>query len=91
MLDIQFWQEHEMEDAVMPYIPDSEPGQDLQLAFEEKYLETDGLLGIGLTDGDRGELAIVVYLQSKGPEANLPTEFRGHQVIIEVVGAIDAY
>lgn len=80
-----------MEDAEMPYEPDTEPGQKLQFAFEEKYLNTEGVVGVGLTDGDRGELAIIVYLQSQGAETNLPAEFQGHQVIVEVVGAIDAY
>jgi len=80
-----------MENAAMSYDPDNEPGQKLQAEFEEKYLDTDGVVGIGLTDGDRGELAIVVYLQSKSAEADLPSTFQGHQVVFEIVGTIDAY
>ncbi len=80
-----------MEDAAMPYDPNPERERNLQHAFEERYLNTDGVVGVGLIDGDQGELAIVVYLQSKRPEAALPTEFQGHQVKFEVVGAIDAY
>ena len=80
-----------MEDAEMPYNPASEQKQNLQFAFEEAYLDTDGVLGVGLTDGDAGEVAIVVYLRSKSVEKNLPAQFRGHPVTFEIVGAIDAY
>lgn len=80
-----------MEDAEMPYNPDGDPRDKLQAAFEEKYLDSDGVVGIGMTDGDAGEPAILVYLQSAQAAEALPKTFEGMAVATEIVGDIDAY
>lgn len=79
-----------MEDAEMPYHPEADPNHHAQAAFEQKYLDAEGVVGVGLGANALGEEAIVVYLESEGAVAILPKHFEGMDVIPEVVGAIDA-
>lgn len=80
-----------MEDAEMPYNPESDLVHRVQAAFEEKYLSVDGVLGVGLGQNEHGDDAIVVYLRDIGAFALIPKKFEDMDVVPEVVGAIDAY
>lgn len=80
-----------MEDAAMPYNPEDTPASQVQSAFEEKYLDVDGVLGVGLGQNAHGDDAIVVYLRHSAVSALIPKRFKDIDVMPEVVGEIDAY
>lgn len=80
-----------MEDAAMPYNPEDDAVSRIQSAFEEKYLDTKGVVGVGLGQNAHGDDAIVVYLKDKVAVALLPKTFKEMDVVSEVVGEIDAY
>ncbi len=79
-----------MENAEMIYNPDDDPRSEVQTAFEEKYLDLEGVLGVGITTGPTGDDAIVVYLEHGGAESKLPKTFQGLDVIAEIVGEVKA-
>ena len=80
-----------MEDAEMPYNPESAFVHPAQTAFEEQYLDVDGVVGVGLGQNEHGDDAIVVYLRDIGVFALIPKKFKGMDVVPEVIGVIDAY
>ena len=79
-----------MENAEMPYDPESDPVHRVQAAFEERFLGVDGVQGVGLGQNQIGDDAIVVYLRDIGVFSLIPKKFEDMDVVPEVVGEIDA-
>jgi len=58
--------------------------------FEQKLLQIDGVVGVGIGQNEIGDDAIVVYLRDASSEEKIPAEIGGHPVLTEITGDIDA-
>lgn len=67
------------------------PGASALTRFEAKYLGRDGVEGVGEGRTELGDPAITVYVRDAGVAKTLPKSFEDWPVLVEVVGAIDAY
>lgn len=64
----------------------------IQQAFEEKFGGDEELLGVGLGLNAAGDdLAITVLARKPETASRLPSDFKGLDVVVEVVGANTAY
>ena len=82
------------ENAEISFDPDlavDEPLFAAQTRFEAQYMERDGVEGVGEGRDAVGNPAITVYVRDSGVAGLLPKQFEGYPVLIEIVGAIDAY
>ena len=52
----------------------------------QRLLERDGVVGVGLGEDATGRPALVVMVDAPG--ADVPTEFEGHPVRVDVVGEV---
>jgi hypothetical protein len=65
---------------------------EIQRAFQEKFGANEELLGIGIGLNAAGDdLAISVLVKRPETASQLPTEFKGLDVVVDVVGANTAY
>ena len=62
-----------------------------QARFEARYIGHDGVEGVGQGIDDVGNPALTVYVRDAGVVKNLPKRFEDYAVLVEIVGAIDAY
>lgn len=80
-----------MEDAELHYDPENDPTSEVQLAFEQAFMDSvPGIVGVGMTTGATGDDALLVYLESAEAKGLLPESFQGLAVVVEVVGEIRA-
>lgn len=82
------------EDAEIAFNPDmaeDEPLFAAQTRFEAQYMERGGVEGVGEGRDAVGNPAITVYVRDSGVAKLLPKRFEDYPVLIEIVGAIDAY
>jgi len=65
---------------------------EIQRAFEEKFGSDKGLVGIGIGLNASGDdLALSVLVQKPETIDKLPSEFRGLDVVVDVVSETFAY
>ncbi len=60
-------------------------------AHELELMAIDGVVGVGVGDGDLGEDVILVYVRDAATAKQVPKSLEGHAVRIVVTGDIDAY
>lgn len=77
--------------AFTPEMAEDEPLFAAQARFEAQYMERDGVEGVGESQDAVGNPAIMVYVRDSGVASHLPKRFEDYPVLIEIVGAIDAY
>lgn len=65
---------------------------EIQRAFQEKFGADEELLGIGIGLNDAGDdLTLNVLVKKPEKASQLPAEFKGLDVVVNVVGANTAY
>ncbi len=65
---------------------------EIQRAFERKFGSEKGLVGIGIGLNASGDdLALSVLVQQSDAAEHLPSEFRGLDVVVDVVGETVGY
>ena len=77
--------------ASTPEMAEDEPLFAARARFEAQYMERDGVEGVGEGRDAIGNPAITVYVRDPDVAKRLPKRFENHPVLIEIVGAIDAY
>lgn len=64
----------------------------IQKAFEERFGDKEGLLGVGICLNPRqDDLALNVSVSCRQQAIHLPKTFDGLDVVVDVVGSIRAY
>ena len=82
------------ENAEISFEPDvaaDNPLSAAQANFEARYIGREGIEGVGQGTDAIGNSALTVYVRDAGAAKDLPKRFEGYTVLIEIVGAIDAY
>ena len=65
---------------------------EIQKAFEERYAGRSGVLGIGIGfNRTHDDLALNVQVARPVEAAKIPPSFDGLDVVVDVVGSIEAY
>jgi hypothetical protein len=66
--------------------------REIQKAFEERFGQREGLLGIGIClNPKKDDLALSISVSREGQASGLPKTFNGLDVVVDVVGAIRAF
>lgn len=78
-----------IEDAAMPYSPESARGSARAAHMHEATLMAiDGVEGVGQGQDSIGNEAIIVYVRDQGTAKLIPRELAGVSVIVEVTGQV---
>jgi hypothetical protein len=65
---------------------------EIQKAFEERFGDWEGLLGIGIClNPSKDDLALNISVSEETQASDLPKKFDGLDVVVDVVGSIRAY
>lgn len=69
-----------------------EQASEIQRVFEDRYAKEEKVVGVGLGLNERGnDLALNVQVSDQSAVADLPKTFSGLEVIVDVVGEVEAY
>ncbi len=65
---------------------------EIQKAFEERFGQQEGLLGIGIgLNTGKDDLALNISVSREAQASGIPKTFKGLDVVVDVVGAIRAF
>lgn len=69
-----------------------EQAVEIQRVFEERYAGKSGVVGIGIGLNEaRDDLALNVQVARPAEAAQIPPKFRGLEVVIDIVGTVEAF